>query len=157
MYREGIRTAYEGEVIGDNLYRRLAARRADLDQKAKLAAIADVERLTHRRLGPIAVRLGITLVEAEWRRIAERREHELAALTWHALIEGATRDWPPYVERFEALGALAPVGDKAIIQLLIDHEVALLTFARLEHSAIGSPASLPPLNAFLERFAFRGR
>lgn len=148
-YRDGIRSAYAGELIGERLYRALAQGSRDADQRVKLDAIADVERLTHRRLKPIAERLGSVPSDAELQAVVARRAVELAALSWPEFIARANRDWPPYVARFEELKPLAPPGDAAAIRSLIDHEVALVEFARVEQSAVGAEASLRVLQAFL--------
>jgi hypothetical protein len=140
-YRDQISAAYQGELVGEYLYRGLAERAANPDQKAKLAAIANVERLTHGRLRPIAERLGITATEAEWRPVVERRAKELGSMSWPHFIEEAVRDWPPYIARFEALLVLAPAGDATSIQLLVDHEVALVEFVRLEKASLTSGVS----------------
>jgi hypothetical protein len=149
-YRDGILAAYQGELIGESLYRELAHRSMVDDQKAKLHAIADVERHTNRRLKPIAERLGIDVSDAEWMRVVERRLSELESLAWPDFIDKALRDWPPYIARFEALKQLAPAGDADSIQWLVDHEAALVAFARIEHDAMGSNASFRQLQAFLE-------
>ncbi len=153
-YRDGIRSAYEGELIGERLYRTLAMCRSDLDQRAKLDAIADVERLTNGRLKPIAERLGIAPADAEIQAIVRRRVAELSTLGWSDFIARANRDWPPYIARFEELQPLAPSDDGPAIRSLIDHELALVEFARveqsaLERSAVGAEASLRVLQAFL--------
>ena len=49
-YREGIREAYQGELVGEKLYRAYGESRSDPRQREKLAAIADIERSTHLRL-----------------------------------------------------------------------------------------------------------
>lgn len=148
-YRDGISSAYRGELIGERLYRELGNRSTVGDQKAKLHAIADVERQTHCRLQPIAERLGIVAREAQWMRVVERRVSELESLTWPDFIAAALRDWPPYIERFAALKLLAPARDADAIQRLVDHEAALVAFARLEHDAMGSNASFSSLQKFL--------
>jgi hypothetical protein len=154
-YRDGIMAAYQGELIGESLYRELANRSMVDDQKAKLHAIADVERHTHCRLKPIAERLGIDVSEAAWMRVVERRVRELESLTWPDFIDKALRDWPPYIARFEALKQLAPAGDADSIQWLVDHESALVAFARTEHDAMGSNASFRPLQTFLDEMDMR--
>ena len=149
-YQDGILAAYQGELVGERLYRELANRSKVGDQKAKLHAIADVERQTSRRLKPIAERLAIDVREAQWMHIVERRLGELESLAWPDFIERALRDWPPYIARFEALKLLAPAGDADAIQWLVHHEAALVAFARTEHDAMGSNASLRHLQTFLE-------
>jgi hypothetical protein len=149
-YHDGILAAYQGELIGERLYRELANRSKVGDQKAKLRAIADVERQTSRRLKPIAERLGIDVRDAHWMRIVERRLGELESLAWPDFIDKALRDWPPYIARFEALQQLAPAGDADSIQWLVRHEAALVAFARTERDAMGSDASFHLLQTFLE-------
>ena len=150
-YDDGILAAYQGELIGERLYRELANRSQVGDQKAKLHAIADVERQTSRRLKPIAERLGIDVPEAQWMRIVERRLGELESLAWPDFIDRALRDWPPYIARFEALQQLAPPGDADSIQWLVHHEATLVAFARTERDAMGSNASFRHLQTFLEK------
>jgi len=152
-YVEGIRAAYEGELIGERLYRELARRRGDAIERGKLDAIADVERLTNRRLLPIALRLGIQPNESTLREVIERRSNELAGLGWAEFIAKALRDWPPYVAKFAALEAFAPASDAPVIRQLVEHEVVLVEFAQVEQSAMGSDESLRVLRSFLERSA----
>jgi len=150
-YRDDIRQAYEGELIGEKLYRKLATRAALEQQKAKLNAIADVEMLTNVRLRPIAERLGIHPQESKYQATVERRANELAGYSWSAFISKALRDWPPYIARFEAILPLAPPGDETVIRQLIEHEVVLVEFIRIEHAVAGGRDSLRVLEEFLER------
>ena len=150
-YSDGIRDAYKGELIGERVYRQLATQCTDRAQFVKLAAIADVERLTHQRLRPIVVRLQIIVVDTDWLPVAERRVKDLASLEWREFIEKAWREWPPYIARFEALKALAPACDTDAMHMLIAHEVALVEFVRQETSVSGSVSSIGPLNSYLGR------
>lgn len=150
-YPDGILQAYKGELIGESVYRQLAMQCADPVQQAKLAAIADVERLTHERLKPIALRLAIELADTDWLPVVERRVKELAPLAWPEFIDKASCDWPPYIARFEALKPLAPTCDHATIQMLIDHEVALVEFVREEQTGGGAASSMRPLHVYLGR------
>jgi rubrerythrin len=150
-YRDSIRQAYEGELIGEKLYRKLATRAALDQQKAKLNAIADVEMLTNARLRSIAERLGIHPQESEYQATIDRRANELAGYSWSAFISKALREWPPYIARFEAILPLAPPGDETAIRQLIEHEVVLVEFIRLEHAVAGGRDSQRLLEEFLER------
>jgi hypothetical protein len=149
-YRDRILSAYRGELVAESVYRELANRSTVDDQKLKLRAIADIEGHTAGRLEPIAERLGIQVSDAERLRVAERRVSELESLSWPDFIEKALRDWPPYIARFEAVKRLAPAGDLVRIQWLVDHEVALVAFAQIEHEAMGSHESYDKLHAFLD-------
>jgi len=147
-YHNGIQQAYLGEIIGERLYRSLA-NRASQAEVSKLNAIADVERLTHERLRPIADRLGIQADEAELNEVVMHRTTELSALTWAGFVDQAVTRWPPYIARFEALKSMAPRIDVPAIQYLVQHEIALVQFVRLEKEALGSMSSLLILQSFL--------
>jgi hypothetical protein len=100
-------------------------------------------------LKPIAERLGIHPQESDYQAVVERRANQLAGYSWSAFISKALRDWPPYIARFEALLPLAPVGDEPTIRLLIEHEVVLVEFVRIEHADEGGSDSLRVLEDFL--------
>src|SRR3954464_14591740 len=86
-YSEAIRRAYQGETIGERLFRRLAERSTSAERSAKLHAIADVEALTRAKLEPIAIRLGVQqLSESEMTATIERREQQLAQMPWTGFI-----------------------------------------------------------------------
>lgn len=149
-YRDGVLMAYRGELVGEHLYRGLAALEVDAKRRAKLLAIADIEGLTHRRLRPIAQRLGIEVTEADWGPVVRRRTHELGSLSWREFIDKAVIDWPPYIGRFAALLPVAPRGDAICMQRLVDHEVALVAFARCEEALLRSadaPSTAAPVGA----------
>jgi hypothetical protein len=148
-YHNGIQQAYLGEIIGERLYRNLANRASQADQISKLNAIADVERLTHERLRPIADRLGIQADEAQLNGVVMHRTKELSALTWAGFVDQAVTRWPPYIAMFEALRPMAPRIDVPAIQCLVQHEIALVQFVRLEKEALGSMSSLKILQSFL--------
>jgi hypothetical protein len=76
-------------------------------------------------------------------------------MAWPDFIDKALRDWPPYIARFEALKQLAPASDADSIQWLVDHETALVAFARTEHDAMGSNASFRQLQTFLDEMDMR--
>lgn len=148
-YRDGIQSAYVGELVGEHLYRALAGLSVDSGRRSKLNAIAEVERLTHHRLQPIADRLQIEPAREQWQAVVERRTREIAPLTWPEFIAQALEKWPPYIARFEELALLAPPSDAGPLELLVEHEVALVRFARAENDAEGADVSLGILEAFL--------
>ena len=121
--------------------------REDPDQRKKLAAIADVERRTHTVLEDVASRLGIEPALAQIEATVARRALELKKLTWFEFIEKAMPDRPPYIDRFEDAERLAPPIDAPAPRLLVDHDLALVKFVRLERRH--SHDSLRPLEAFL--------
>ncbi|MGA2840359.1 MAG: hypothetical protein ABSG18_09305 [Steroidobacteraceae bacterium] len=146
-YLDALRETYEGEIEGEAVYRRLSGLNEDSDQRKKLATIADVEQRTHRILHAAASRLGIEPAMERIAAKAARRTQELNRLAWPEFIAKATVDWPPYIERFEAVERMAPVVDALAARRLVEHERALVAFVRLEHQH--SHESLWPLQDFL--------
>jgi len=150
-YRDGIRDAYQGELVGEKLYRDHAGRVSDLGQRDKLAAIADIERVTHRRLQPIAERLQVRPSTTDWHAIVERRLGDLEKLNWRDFLQKALQEWPSFIDRFEAVHRLAPPGDAPSTWALVEHELVLVEFIRLESADPGGAGSLSVLQRFLAK------
>jgi hypothetical protein len=148
-YVDGVLQAYEGELIGERLYAGVAAARGEQDAQQRFALIAAVERATHTLLQPVAARLGLKASEERVSAAVRKRTPELAALSWPEFVRKAMHDWPPFVPRFEALRALAPADDAAVLEMVVEHERALVEFIRRE--AVGDAASLEPLQQYLAR------
>ncbi len=152
-YTAGVRRAYVGELAAARVYRALAERSGDAGERAKLAAIADVESRTAHVLEPVARRLGIV---CEAREIDERVQHrveELGALSWPQFIEQALEAWPPYLDEFAALAQNAPATDAHALEWLVAHERALVEFLHIERAQPATRAALAPLEALLARAA----
>jgi hypothetical protein len=150
-YFDKVRSAYEGELLGELTYRRFASLCEDADKRLKLSAVADLEARTHRELEPIAARLGIRAATQRLAARAEERARGLAQLSWPAFIEKARNDWPPYIAKFEALAQCAQPGDGPALEFLVAHEKALVEFIRLQHAGAETSASLKPIREMLGR------
>ena len=57
--------------------------------------------------------------------------------------------YPDYLEDFTALKRMAPEGDLYALNILMDHEVAAIEFAKRELA--GDPDSLAPLYDYLHQ------
>lgn len=148
-YTAGVRRAYIGELAASRVYRMLAERSGRAEERAKLAAIADVEVCTARALEPVARRLGIACDGREIDDVVQRRVEELSALSWSQFIEQALQAWPPYVDEFKALADNAPATDAQALDWLVAHERALVEFLHIEQLHPATRASLAPLEALL--------
>jgi hypothetical protein len=146
--RERIRSAYQGEIIGERLYRKLAAECANEYCKIRFQMIADVEAITREKLQAVADRHAIEASESEIQNSVTRRAAELKKLSWAEFIELALAQWPTYVGEFDLLARAAEAADRDALQFLVAHETALVEFARLEQQADVS-RSLVPLQALL--------
>jgi hypothetical protein len=149
-YSDIVRSAYEGELLGEMTYRRFARLCEDADNRVKLSAVADLEERTHRTLQPLAVRLGIQPATERLEARAQERARDLARLSWPAFLDKARSDWPPYITRFAMLAARAEPGDELALAFLVDHEKALVEFIDLEHRGAPASVSLAPIRALLD-------
>jgi rubrerythrin len=149
-YRELLHGAYQGELIGEILYRTLAARTDDQKLREKMLLISDVEQRTNQLLQPLADGLRVEVSQSTIIQVVRNRTTELQALSWDAFLEKAGLDWPPFIEQFEALRDAGPRAARATLQLAVDHEVALVEFIRLERSGAPNAAALKPLRNFLK-------
>lgn len=150
-YTDQVRSAYEGELLGEMTYRRFADLCGDARARLKLLAVADLEERTHRELEPVAARLGIRAATQRLTARAEERARDMARLSWPEFIDKARLDWPPYIARFAELAECAQPGDERALEFLVDHEKALVEFIRLEEAGAELVDSLEPIRALLER------
>ena len=132
-YQASVQAAWAGEVYGEALFSELARLVPDTALEPRWKLLAELEQVTGRQLAPLVHRYGFDTdppVEQMERGVANAREFaQMPHADFMALIE-------PYLEevvsRYEALRDAAPAGDKAAMQFLVDHEVALLRFVQLE-------------------------
>lgn len=145
--------AFEEEISGETFFAALAETEPDPRRAALWAKVALIENRTIAALRPLAEALGLTPTdEAEVRRIGRDEAAEWRALPFAEVMAIMVRDYPTgYLAEFKAMVPNAPAQAKAAVQLLIDHEVAIIDMARVELSGIGNPAA--PLDAYLHDLA----
>jgi hypothetical protein len=123
--------AYRGEVSGEALFAGLAETVHD-ERRAKLTALADLERAMAEALVPVLVRLGVERGDDERsRRRGRDNAAAIAPLEWSALMEQFGPVTEAALDRYRTLAAAA-TDDDPVYELLIAHEVALQEFARAE-------------------------
>ncbi|MEN9643587.1 MAG: hypothetical protein RL238_256 [Actinomycetota bacterium] len=138
---------YEGEVAGAAYFTALAAAHEG-PARSVLSRFADVERTTAAALLPLVQRHGLVVADAdELRRRGEANAAVDSALGWDALVAEMCEHYPSYVPEFERLSAIAPLDDKAAMQVLVDHEVALV--ASVERIRDGRADALAPVDEFI--------
>lgn len=148
---EGFRMAYEEEISGETYFARLAEFQTGRARQA-LELMAAMEVATARAIEPVLARNGIAIASLEQLRRDGRAEADLLASVSATELFTTMRDtYDAYVTEFEETLARAPDADKPAMQILIDHEVALIDFARAELQ--GDADSLRPLQDYLARFA----
>jgi hypothetical protein len=148
-YADTVRWVYEGEMAAERVFHALSARAVDPDVCSKFAALAAIERHTHHSLRPSADRLGIFPEQTALQAVAAQRIAHMETLPWRTFIEGAHERWPAYIARFQQLRDRAPFEDRAAMQTLVAHEVALVEFIRAEFAMQSNTIAI--LHTYLER------
>ena len=149
-YEEGIYQAWVGELQGEMFFERRAQAVADehRDEQRKWKELAELERVTGRRMAALLeakeVELSAPEPSAQLLAFVEnfaQMPHADVVATLRPILVAA-------IDRFEALLAQAPEGDRQAVQFLVDHERALLRFVELEEA--GRPdASLDAARALI--------
>jgi dimethylamine/trimethylamine dehydrogenase len=68
--------------------------------------------------------------------------------SWPELMTHMVERYPGYVDDFRALEQMAPIEDLTALNVLTDHEVAVINFA--EKELAGDPDSMAPLLKYLQ-------
>ena len=148
-YREGIRSAWQGEQWGKAFFERLAQATEDAGHRAKWQALAELEEATGTRLAPLVDDRTAVSLDEEIRPL-DAAVAAYSRLPWPEAMQQMMTVLDPAIERFRELLAMAPEEDNETLQILFDHEVALKQFAERELAG-DSQASLDPVRAVIER------
>jgi hypothetical protein len=146
-----LKVAYEEEISGEAFFaelgRQLGGRAAEV-----LSLFSEIEHVTAVTVAPLIQRYDIAhRSRADLVTEGKQEAAELKAIGWTDFLMRLVNDYPAYVSEFEALRDGAPPEERTILQLLVEHEVALLDFARLELA--GTEDATAPLTAYLARAA----
>lgn len=145
-YLETLQAYYEEEVSGEAWFRALAEF-FEGQRRNQMLLLADIERHTAEIVRPLIDAYGIQTKSADALRDEGRRYAREGAQDWDGLLDEMRKDFPQYIQDFEALEAMAPEADRAILKRMTEHEVAAIEF--LKREAAGDTDSTAPLAAFL--------
>lgn len=137
--------AYQGEVLGEALFGRMADQITDEDHATKMRVLSTLERRTKEAIAPALERAGLS---------TEPDPDSLS--TAEALAGAATTPWSDLLATFEPItsqfcamyrriGELDP-SERDASELLVAHELALRNFARAEIAG-ETATSLDEINA----------
>ncbi|MBL9050708.1 MAG: hypothetical protein JNK19_11420 [Tabrizicola sp.] len=145
--------AFAEEVSGETFFAALAETEPDPRRAGLWAKVALIEKRTIAALRPLAETMGLAPADEAAVRLSGRDEAaEWQALPFAEVMAIMIRDYPTgYLAEFEAMLPIAPPKAKAAVQLLIDHEIAIIDMARAELSGTSDPAA--PLDAYLAHVA----
>lgn len=137
--------AYQGEVLGEALFGRMAELIDDEDHAAKMRVLEELERRTKEAIVPALERAGLsTEPDPESLTTAEALA-EAASTPWKDLMATFEPITSQFCAMYRRIGDLDP-SEQDAANLLVAHERALCDFARAEIAG-DTETSLNPVNA----------
>jgi dimethylamine/trimethylamine dehydrogenase len=124
---------YEEEIEGESLFARLSEFFLNEDHKLKMNAFVALEIQTNRSIKPLIDFYGLRPRDrSQLLNTGISEANAMAGLTWLELMTLMVEEYPVFVDEFIATMKITPEKDRVLMQLLLDHEVAMIEFARLE-------------------------
>jgi hypothetical protein len=137
--------AYQGEVLGEALFDRMADQIDDEEHKAKMRVLAKLERRTKESIAPALERAGLSIeTDPESLSTAEALSGS-ASTPWKDLLATFEPITSQFCAMYRRIGELDPSESKTS-ELLVAHELALRNFARAEIAG-DTATSLDQINA----------
>ncbi|MCY1126204.1 hypothetical protein OU426_04995 [Frigidibacter sp. RF13] len=150
-YAASLKVAFEEEISGETFFAAMAEAFDGIPADA-LNLMAQMEAETVRLLEPVVEHAGISIADRTALRAEGRSEGlETAGQGWPEIVRAMDEEYGAYVEEFEWMFGQAPEKGRTRLQFLVDHEVAILGFARAWRA--GDPDCLAPLHRYLARAA----
>jgi hypothetical protein len=137
-------SSVRGEVFGEALFTALVGSWSDPGVDETLATLATLEREMGTFASPMLTQLAIgDFDEAEARRAGESQAASLGDIEWHQFLEMFSSGTDNVLDRYRRLAQICPSEQAGAVAMLIEHEEALASFARL--ALDGSPSALAPV------------
>ncbi|MCX4156675.1 MULTISPECIES: hypothetical protein [Paraburkholderia] len=150
-YHREILAAHEGEILGHSFFREMSCRyQADPYAKRTFMLLAEVERGTRVLMRDLLAKHHVACPAPDVsiaRGLAVAQS--LSGVAWDRLMVEMAKRISPAVVRFECLLSKAPVDDRVVIALLVEHERALDAFVRCKPHR--SNEALRPCVKYLRR------
>ena len=137
--------AYQGEVLGEELFGRMADQMDDEDHVAKMRVLSELERRTKEAVAPALDRAGLSTAPDDESLQAAEALAGAAGMPWKDLMATFEPITSQYLAVYRRIGELDP-SEKETADLLVAHELALRGFARAEFAG-DSDTSLDQINA----------
>jgi hypothetical protein len=141
--------AYQGEVLGEILFDRLASildDREEPEHAAAMRVLATLERRTKEECAPALTRAGIpTAPDQEQVDLADALAEGSSETSWEDLMSATVAITGQFVPLYRRIGELNP-SELEVAELLVAHEEALCDFAKAELAG-NSSSSLNPVRA----------
>ncbi len=123
---------YQGEVLGEAVFACFVALENDAERRRKWANCLQLETETKARLRPFLASLSLSVAQNDVRAMVADLAQSYASKPWRQQMEDMIHITDHYLEKFRAIEAAAPPGEREMARSMIAHETALNDFARLE-------------------------
>jgi hypothetical protein len=150
-YLAGVQALFDGEVMGERLLLAMLAAAKSARDAAHFAAILQLETETKARMRPLMLKLGLGLAEAADLGSVPARVAGYVDLAWRDYAAATAIHLRGVLDRYQAIAALGPPEDQPVLQAVVRHEAALLSWAEAE--AIGAAGD--SLAAVTEMLVFK--
>ncbi len=135
--------AYQGEVLGEALFARIADQLDDPDRAAKMRVLSTLERRTKEAIVPAMTRAGLsTEPDPEMFTLGDKLAQ---GVTWEDFLAATEAVTVQFIPLYQRIGELDPLEQESS-DLLVAHEAALRAFARAELAG-DTTTSLDEINA----------
>ena len=144
-YLKTLLSYYEEEIEGEAYFYGLIDH---FEEQEKLTVLARVERRAATSVVPLLEKYDLIPRDtSELKTRGESYVGRYASFDWFEFMTYIVQRYPDYLEDFTALKRMAPKEDLYALNILTDHEVAAIEFAKRELA--GDPDSLAPLYDYL--------
>ena len=131
-YETGLQRLYDSEVMGERLLLALHAAARNQREAGQFAAMLQLETETKARLRPLLLQYGMSLAEDADLSGIPARVAGYADQDWRDYTAASAARLTTVLSDYEAIAALGPAEDQPILQAVVAHEAALVTWARTE-------------------------
>jgi dimethylamine/trimethylamine dehydrogenase len=145
-YLDTLLRYYEEEISGEAYFYALADH---FDERDKMILLAKTERVAAQAIEPLLEKYGLVPKgDSELKDLGQSHVGLHQSYSWSQFMTYVVERYPGYLDDFAALEQMAPKEDLPALNILTNHEVAVIDFA--EKELRGDPGSLTPLKRYLE-------
>lgn len=153
-FDEGLKTSFEEEVLGEAFFRELAQHQTPAN-RITLLMFAEIERITISSIEHLIAKYNIVTTDTDsFRKDGTGKAASLKHENWHVIIAKIIENYPIFIDEFHSLRDMAADKDTAAIDILIEHEQAILDFAIRQQAGAANPRM--PLETFIQKYASVG-
>jgi hypothetical protein len=147
-YPTCINELYQSEVLGEKAFLALVNIAKNPREKYHIATVLQLETETKARLRPFMLKHGFDLVEEEDSDLVGGIVAAYQGNSWLDFLAGLTPLVDQFVTRFKEIAAAGPAEDQEVLQSMIIHEAAFVSW--IEKEIAGEEGSLDSIISQLQ-------